>query len=40
MSEALVVSLIARTIAVSTSFLLATLGEIYTERSGILNLGV
>jgi simple sugar transport system permease protein len=40
MSEALVVSLIARTIAVSTSLLLATLGEIYTERSGILNLGV
>jgi len=40
MSEALIVSLVTRTIAVSTSLLLATLGEIYTERSGVLNLGV
>jgi simple sugar transport system permease protein len=36
----MLVSLITRTVAVSTSLLLATLGEIYTERTGVLNLGV
>jgi len=40
MNEALIVSILTRTIAVSSSLLCATLGEIYTERSGILNLGV
>ncbi len=40
MNEALIISILTRTIAVSTSLLYATLGEIYTERSGVLNLGV
>jgi ABC-type uncharacterized transport system permease subunit len=40
MTEALIVSILAITIRAGTSLLYATLGEIYTERSGILNLGV
>jgi simple sugar transport system permease protein len=40
MNEALVVSILSITIGAGTSLLYATLGEIYTERSGILNLGV
>ena len=31
---------LSRTLAYGTPLLLATLGEIYTERSGVLNLGV
>jgi ABC-type uncharacterized transport system permease subunit len=40
MSEALFVSILTITLRAGTSLLYATLGEIYTERSGILNLGV
>jgi ABC-type uncharacterized transport system permease subunit len=40
MSEAFVVSILAVTIRAGTSLLYATVGEIFTERSGILNLGV
>ena len=40
MNEALIVSILTITIRAGTSLLYATLGEIYTERSGILNLGV
>ena len=40
MNEALIVSILAITIRAGTSLLYATLGEIYTERSGVLNLGV
>lgn len=40
MSEALIVSLLTITIRAGVSLLYATLGEIFTERSGILNLGV
>jgi len=36
----LITSLLAITLSAGTSLLYATLGEIYTERSGILNLGV
>jgi simple sugar transport system permease protein len=40
MNAALIVSILTITIRAGTSLLYATLGEIYTERSGILNLGV
>lgn len=40
MNEALIVSILTITLRAGTSLLYATLGEIYTERSGILNLGV
>jgi simple sugar transport system permease protein len=40
MNEALIVSILTITIRAGTSLLYATLGEIYIERSGILNLGV
>ena len=40
MSEAFLVSILAVTIRAGTSLLYATVGEIFTERSGILNLGV
>lgn len=40
MTEALIVSILAITLRAGTSLLYATLGEIYTERSGVLNLGV
>ncbi|MDF1500401.1 MAG: ABC transporter permease [Anaerolineales bacterium] len=40
MTEALIVSILIITIRAGTSLLYATLGEIYTERVGILNLGV
>lgn len=40
MSEGLIVSLLSITIRAGSSLLYATLGEIYTERAGILNLGV
>jgi ABC-type uncharacterized transport system permease subunit len=40
MNEALIVSILVITIRAGTSLLYGTLGEIYTERSGILNLGV
>jgi len=38
--ESWVIATISRTLAYGTPLLLATLGEIYTERSGVLNLGV
>lgn len=38
--EDLITSILTITIRAGTSLLYATLGEIYTERSGILNLGV
>jgi simple sugar transport system permease protein len=37
---ALITSIITITIAAGTSLVYATIGEIYTERSGILNLGI
>jgi len=37
---ALLISLLAVTIRAGTSLLCATLGEIFTERSGVLNLGL
>jgi ABC-type uncharacterized transport system permease subunit len=40
MDEALVISILIITIRAGASLLYATLGEICTERSGILNLGV
>lgn len=40
MTEALIVSILVITIRAGTSLLYATLGEIYTERVGVLNLGV
>ena len=40
MTEALIVSILAITIRAGASLLYATLGEIFTERSGVLNLGV
>jgi simple sugar transport system permease protein len=40
MSEALVVSILVITLRAGTSLLYATLGEILTERAGIINLGV
>jgi simple sugar transport system permease protein len=39
-SEDFVAALLRDTIKAGTPFILATLGEIYAERSGILNLGV
>jgi ABC-type uncharacterized transport system permease subunit len=38
--ESWVISTFARTLAYGTPLLIATLGEIYAERSGVLNLGV
>ena len=40
MNAAMIVSLLVITIRAGASLLYATLGEIYTERAGILNLGV
>jgi len=40
MNEAFLVSILAITIRAGASLLYATVGEIFTERSGILNLGV
>lgn len=40
MIEEWVVGTLSRTLAYGTPLLLATLGEIYSERSGVLNLGV
>ena len=40
MNDAFFVSILAVTIRAGTSLLYATIGEIYTERAGILNLGV
>ncbi len=40
MNLALITSILAVTIRAGTSLVYATIGEIYTERSGILNLGV
>lgn len=36
----LITTLLIVTLRAGTSLLYATIGEIYTERSGILNLGV
>ncbi|MHA1593993.1 MAG: ABC transporter permease [Candidatus Baldrarchaeia archaeon] len=38
--EATIVSILRSIIYISTPILLATLGEIYAERSGVLNLGI
>ena len=38
--ESWIVGTLSRTLAYGTPLLLATLGEIYAERSGVLNLGV
>lgn len=40
MTEAFIVSILTITIRAGTSLLYATLGELYTERAGVLNLGV
>jgi ABC-type uncharacterized transport system permease subunit len=40
MNEALIISILVITLRAGTSLLYATLGEILTERAGILNLGV
>jgi simple sugar transport system permease protein len=40
MTEAMIISLLTITIRAGVSLLYATLGEIITERSGVLNLGV
>lgn len=40
MDESLIVTTVARALAFSTPLLLAALGEIYAERSGVVNLGV
>ncbi len=40
MDLALITSILAITLRAGTSLVYATIGEIYTERSGILNLGV
>jgi ABC-type uncharacterized transport system permease subunit len=40
MNEALIISILVITVRAGTSLLYATLGEILTERAGILNLGV
>lgn len=40
MTVALVASILAVTIRAGTSLVYATIGEIYTERSGVLNLGL
>jgi len=40
MTAALLISMLAVTIRAGTSLLYATIGEIYTERSGVLNLGL
>ena len=40
MIEEWVIGTLSRTLAYGTPLLLATLGEIYSERSGVLNLGV
>jgi simple sugar transport system permease protein len=40
MNEALIVSILVITLRAGTSLLYATLGEVLTERAGILNLGV
>ncbi len=39
MDTALLVSILAVTIKAGTSLVFASIGEIFTERSGILNLG-
>jgi len=38
--ETWIIATLSRTLAYGTPLLLGTLGEIYTERSGVLNLGV
>ena len=40
MDLALITSILAVTIRAGTSLVFATIGEIYTERSGVLNLGL
>jgi ABC-type uncharacterized transport system permease subunit len=40
MTAAMLVSMLAVTIRAGTSLLYATIGEIFTERSGVLNLGL
>ncbi len=38
--ETWIITTFSRSLAYGTPLLLGTLGEIYTERSGVLNLGV
>jgi len=38
--ESIIISVLNRTIMAGTPLLLGTLGEIMTERSGVLNLGI
>lgn len=40
MTAAFIISILAVTIRAGTSLLYATLGEIFTERAGVLNLGI
>ena len=40
MNTAMLISMLAVTIRAGTSLVYATIGEIYTERSGVLNLGL
>jgi len=40
MTETMIISLLTITVRAGVSLLYATLGEIFTERSGVLNLGV
>jgi len=40
LSEGFIISLLAGTIRISVPILFAALGEIYTQRAGILNLGI
>ena len=40
MTETLIVSILAASITAGTPILFAALGELITERSGIMNLGV
>ena len=40
MNGDLILSLLAATVLAGTPLLYATLGEIVTERSGVINLGV
>ena len=40
MSETLIISILAASITAGTPILFAALGELFAERSGIMNLGV
>ena len=40
LTSTFIVGLIAATLRVATPLIFATVGEIYSERSGVLNLGI